>query len=135
MTAVIEGAIAAVFEHIKNEITFEIDTPESQSNWRELVAAARKEMEAEDIPDPTCGDLEEWETEVEGLAEAILWDRDYDDSRLYIDFSPEKSEQLRDWAGIPEDYFMAIADDLTDEQAQVKIKELKALCQSVMNLS
>ena len=83
----------------------------------------------------TCTELDDWEAEVAGLVETILWSLDYDDSRLYIDFSPEKSEQLRDWAGIPEDYFMAIADDLTDEQAQVKIKELKALCQSVMNLS
>jgi len=45
LTAVLEGAIAAVFEHLKNEIALEIDTPESRSDWRALVVAARKEMD------------------------------------------------------------------------------------------
>ena len=49
LTAVVEGAIAAVFKHLKNSIVFEIDEPESRTNWRELVVAARKEMEGEDI--------------------------------------------------------------------------------------
>ncbi len=34
---------------------------------------------------------------------------------------------------IPDDYFMAIADDLTDEEVQVKIEELRKLCNSVIN--
>jgi hypothetical protein len=33
---------------------------------------------------------------------------------------------------IPDDYFMAIADNLTDEEAQVRIKELKKLCDSII---
>jgi len=135
LTAVMEGAIAAVFEHIKNEITFEIDTKESGSNWRELIVAARKEMEAEDIPAVTCTELDDWEAEVAGLVETILWGLDYDDAKLYIDFPPEKSKQLRERAGIPDDYFIAIADDLTDEQVQAKIKELKNLCRLVINPS
>jgi hypothetical protein len=31
---------------------------------------------------------------------------------------------------IDDDYYMAIADDLTDEQAQAAIKELQKLCDS-----
>jgi hypothetical protein len=81
----LEGAIAAVFEHLKDEIALDIDSPKPRSNLRELVVAARKEMGAEEIPEPTCDDLGEWETEVAGLAEAILWDLDYEDARLYID--------------------------------------------------
>jgi hypothetical protein len=135
LTAVLEGAIAAVFEHLKNEIAFEIDTPEFRLNWRELVVAARKEMGAEDIPESTCKDYDEWDFEVEELAEAILWDRDFDDARLYIDFSPENSEALKNIAGISDDYFLAIADDLTDELAQAQIKELKNLCNSIIKPS
>lgn len=33
---------------------------------------------------------------------------------------------------IPDDYFMAIADDLTDEQAQAAIKELQKLFSTVL---
>ncbi len=87
---------------------------------------------AENIPKPTCDDLDELETEVQELSHAILWDADYEDAQLYIDFSPEKSRQLRNWAGIPDNYYLAIADELTDEEAQVRIKELRKLCNSVI---
>lgn len=52
LTAVVEGAIAAVFQQLKDSIIFEIDTPEFGASWRELVVAARKELEGEDIPAP-----------------------------------------------------------------------------------
>jgi hypothetical protein len=132
LTAVLEGAIAAVFEHLKNQIAFEIDTAESGTSWRALVVAVRKEMEVENMPELTCDDLDEWEIEVQGLSDAILWDVDYEDAQLYIDYPPEKSKQLKDWARIPDDYFLAIADDLTDEEAQARIKELRGLCHSII---
>ena len=63
---------------------------------------------AEDIPEPTCDDLDEWETEVQELSHAILWDVDYEDAELYIDFPPEESKRLRNWAGIPDNYFLGL---------------------------
>lgn len=90
---------------------------------------------AEDIPEPTCDDLDEWETEVQELSHAKLWDVDYEDAKLYIDFSPEKSKRLRNWTGIPDNYFLAIADELTDEGAQARIKELRKLCNSIIRAS
>jgi len=65
----------------------------------------------------------------------VLWDGDYQDTQLYIDFSPEKSKELRGLMGIPKDYFMTIADDLTDDEAQVKIWELRKLWDSVITSS
>ncbi|MHC4538487.1 MAG: hypothetical protein ACYTEK_07115 [Planctomycetota bacterium] len=140
LTAVLEGAIAAVFQHIQNQITFEIDTPEFGTGWRELVIAARRQTEGDDseraeIPGPTCEDLDEWDLQMQELSGGVLWDGDYEDAQLYIDFSPEKSKELRGLMGIPKDYFMAIADDLTDEEAQARIKQLKKLCDSVINPS
>ena len=135
LSAVLEGAIAAVFEYIKDEITFEIDRPESNSNWRNLVTAATKEIGAEYIPEVTCTDLDEWEMEVDRVTKAILWDLGYYDTVLCINFPPEKSKQLRDWVGISDDYYMTISDDLTDAEAQVKIKELKNLCKSIIEPS
>jgi hypothetical protein len=137
LTAILEGAIAAVFKHIENEIAYEIDTPESRSNWRELVVAARNQIggEIEEIPNTTCTDMDEWKLEIEILSDAILFDTDYEDSKLYIDFPPEKSKDLREQMDIPDDYFMAIADDLTDKEAQARIKELRKLCTSVIKAS
>ncbi len=55
LTAILDGAIAAVFKHIENEIAYDIDTPESLSNWRESVVAARNQIggEIEEIPNTT----------------------------------------------------------------------------------
>ena len=40
-------SIAAIFKHIENEIAYEIDEPESRSNWRELVVATRQQIDGE----------------------------------------------------------------------------------------
>jgi hypothetical protein len=137
LTAILDGAVAAVFNHIENGIAYDIDEPESRSNWRELVIAARKQAggEIEQIPEPTCTDMDKWSLEVGILSEAILFDADYEDSKIYMDFPPEKSKELRDWMDIPDDYFMAIADDLSDEEAKAKIWELRKLCDSIITSS
>jgi hypothetical protein len=132
LTAVMESGIGAVFKHLYNNITIEIDMPELDSNWRKLLVAARKEMEAEEMPDTNCEDYDEWDLEVDELANAILWDRDYEDGDIYMDHPPEKTEWLKYTAMIPDNYYTSIADDLTDEEAQAKIKELRKLCNSVI---
>jgi len=135
LTAVVEGAIATVFQNLKDSIVFEIDTPEFGTYWRELVVAARKEADVEDVPVPTCTDADEWECEVEGLSDRILWDRDYEDDHAYMDHPPEMTQWLKYMARIPDNYYTAIADDLTDEQSQATIKELKKLCDSIIEPS
>ena len=135
LTAVLEGGIAVVFEHLRNMITVEIDMPGLGTNWRELAVAARREMEAEEIPAPTCGDLEEWDIEIEELADCVLWDADYDDADLYLDQPPEKSEWLKSMARIPDNYYLAIADDLSEEDIEKKLAELRNLCRSIVEAS
>jgi hypothetical protein len=139
LTAVLEGAIAAVYQHIQEWITFEIDTPELGTRWRELVISSRKQTEGNEseraqIPDPTCEDLDEWDFQMQELSGGLLWDGDYQDAQLYVDFPPAKSKELRGFMGIPDDYFMALAEDLTDEEANAKIKELRRLCDSIIEL-
>ena len=135
LTAVVEGAIGAVFQYLKDMIVFEIEMFEAGTYWRELVVAARKELEGEDIPAPSCTDIEEWDLEVEVLTDRILWDRDYEDDRTYADHPPEMTQWLKYMTRIPDDYYTAIADDLTDEQAHATIKELKKLCDSIIEPS
>ena len=132
LTAVLEGAIAAVYEHLKNCIIFEIDVPDVSSNWREKVVAAREEAGGEEIPLSNCDDPEEWNIEVDSLAEAILWDADYDDENLFIDQGPEKAKALMTLAGISNNYFLAIADDLKDGEIEMKLRELRGVCRSVV---
>jgi hypothetical protein len=86
------------------------------------------------IPAPACVDTKEWDFEVERLSGRILWDSDYEDGHLYLDQSPEKSQWLKYMTRIPDYYFMAIADDLTDKEAQARIKELKKLCDSIITI-
>jgi len=135
LTAVVEGAIAAVFQNLKDSIVLEIDEPEFGTDWRELVIAARKEAEVEDISAPTCTDVDEWEFQVEGLTDRILWDRDYEHDHTYMDHPPEKTQWLKYMARISDDYYTAIADDLTDIEAQTQIKELRRLCGSIIEPS
>jgi hypothetical protein len=135
LTAVLEGGIAAIFEHLRNMMAVEIDMPELRSNWRQLVVAARREMEGEEIPDPTCDDLDEWDIETQELADCILWDADYDDADLYVDQPHEKSESLKSMAGIGDSYYLAIADDLSEEDIEKKLAELRKFCRSTVEAS
>lgn len=54
---------------------------------------------------------------------------------IYTDHLNRKIEWLKYMARIPDNYYTTIADDLTDEEAQVKIKELRELCDSVIKAS
>ncbi len=69
---------------------------------------------------------------MEVLTDRILWDRDYEDDRIYTDHPPEMTQWLKYMARIPDKYYTAIADDLADEEAKAQIKELQKLCGSVI---
>ena len=52
-----------------------------------------------------------------------------------MDHPPERTQWLKHMAKIRDDYYTAIADDLTDEEAQTQIKELRRLCDSIVEPS
>jgi hypothetical protein len=132
LTAVLEGAITAVFAHLKNSVTFEIEESEMGTLWRQMIVAARKEMKAEEIPEPTCRDLDEWDIEIHELSDCILWDADCECEDLFVDRPPEEAKELKRETGVSEDYFAAIADDLTEEQVGHKIAQLRRLCREII---
>ena len=68
LTAAVEGAIASVFEYIKEEVAAEIDDPETKSSWRQMILAVRRQSGAEDLPREDCQDEEEWLFQVEELS-------------------------------------------------------------------
>jgi len=132
LTAVLEGGIAAVFQHLRDSVAFEIDEPEVGTRWRSLIATALREMEADEVPAPACEDEDEWDIGMQELSDTILWDADYEDGDLYLDRPPPEARNLMDEMWIADGYFDAIADDLSEEQAEAKIAELRALCTAVV---
>ena len=135
LTAIVESAIAAVFEHLKTTVIIEIDEPEIKSNWRKMILAARREVGAEDLPDEDCKDEQEWLIEIEELSYLILWDADYEDEDLYIDKQPEDAQALKDFMRIRDDYFLEVPEDLKPNEIKKKLTELKALCRSICEKS
>jgi len=98
-------------------------------------SAVRQEMDGEDIPEVTCCDCEEWEIEIRTIEDCVLWDADYLDGHLYLDRPPEESKLLREAARIPDEYYAAIPDDLTDEQIDKQLRPLRKLCMSIIEAS
>ncbi len=131
LTAPVEGAIAAVFAHIKDSVAVEIDMPEIGNNWRELILAARRQHGAEELLDLDCQDLTEWGFEIDELSELILWDADYESEDLYLDKPPEHAQAIKYLMRISDEYFMEIPDDLKPEEIEAAMAEIKRVCQSV----
>ncbi len=131
LTAVVESAIAAVFDHLEMAVIVEIDEPEIESQWRKMILAARRQVGAEELPGEDCEDEQDWRVEIEELSYSILWDADYEDEDLYIDKPPEEAQRLKDFMRMREDYFLEIPEDLKPKQIETKLSELKSLCQSI----
>jgi hypothetical protein len=132
LTAALEGAIAAVFEKLRDVVMLEIEEPELGTAARKLVVAARQAMAGEEIPNCTCNDLQEWDLEIQELTDAILWDADYEDGHLYLDRPPEEAQVLREMMRVPQEYYLWIPDDLSDELAQARLVELRRLATEVL---
>ena len=101
------------------------------SNWRKLILAARRQAGADKLPAEDCDDVQEWLIEIEELSYLILWDYDFEDEDLYIDKSPEEAKRLKEFMRIRDEYFRDIPEDLTPEEIDTRLSELKSLCRSV----
>lgn len=118
LTAVNEGAIGALFQHIEQSVLFEIDCEqdfEDGFSWRrQILAVFREDDDTEDLPSVRCADKGEWEILLQTLCDRILWDEDFLDASLYLDKSPEQSRFLKRFMTIDDDYFTAVPPDPRD---------------------
>ncbi len=135
LTAAVESAIAAVFDHLKMVVIIEIDEPEIPSQWRKMILVARREVGAEELPKEDCKDEQEWFIEIEELSYLILWDADYEDEDLYIDKPPEEAQALKDFMRMRDDYFLEIPEDLKPEEVETRLTDLRNLCRSICKKS
>ncbi len=134
LSATTEAAVAAIFIEIRDQVAIEIDLfpdgllDESSGHdqnltWRQLVLAASEEVmlsshqeidfdaDELELPHPYCRDMTIWEDWVDCLAEAVLWDRDFEMAETFLDVDPGISQQRRRLLGIEEDYFTQVAPD------------------------
>ena len=84
------------------------------------------------MPEVTCRERSERDCEIQELSDCILWDADYECGDLFLDQLPEHAEFMHRELRIPEGYFTPIAEDLTDEQAQDRVAEIRKLCVAVV---
>jgi hypothetical protein len=102
LTAVGEGAVAAVYYHLLGDVETEID--EGGTGSRQLMLAAATECDLDDdLPALDSGEFEEWRDVVELLMDRILWDRDWEEEFVKLDDPPEVARQVRDFVRIDPD--------------------------------
>lgn len=138
LSATTEATVGAVFEEIRDQVVMEIETsepdqpqlylggpeadcPDECGLWRHRVLAAYDQVRAccPELPDGDDGvpgsvddvELRRWETVIERLADAILWDRDYEMAECFLDAAPDAARHRRSLLGIDDDYYTSIAPD------------------------
>ncbi len=90
LNAINEATVAVLFQALTQAIQVEIELdlePESQSWWRSMVLAATRDIDGDDdeLPPCTSSDLAEWDVLTEVLASFVLWDEDWDMTKLVMD--------------------------------------------------
>lgn len=144
LTAVNEGAVAAIFNAIEQSLGFELDsmgepTDEEPSPddfyWRNLIRNAAlstvaeepsRSFDLESIPAAQSYDPEEWDYVVETLSDRVLWDSDYDDE-VIEDASPDVAGAIKASLGILDDYYTAVVREPREDEVDGLFERLKAL--------
>jgi hypothetical protein len=128
LTAVLEGAVAAVYEGIKEEVEFEVANGGLKLRRAVRAAAEQLDLLDEDAPGLKSDDAFAWETLVDAVTGAIFWDNDWEVDLVEPDDAPDVAERIRDMAGITDDYYSAVPPDPAPAQLAAVRGRLKALC-------
>ena len=149
LSATTEAAVAAIFIEIRDQVAIEIDLfpdglPDQAAwddvlTWRQLVLAACNDVSGGayeevdgikleiELPDPHCPEMPVWEDLVDWLAEAVLWDRDYEMAETFLDVDPGVSRHRRRLLGIQDDYFTQVAPDPLPQEAMHLASKTRAI--------
>jgi len=132
LTAVLEGAVAAVFQNLQWLVEEEIQTAAGGETFlRKLISQACRNLEVEEVPRPSCDDPDEWSFCVECLHDAVLWDTDYLGEGNFVDLPPERSRALKAEMGVTDEYFLSLAPELPSGEVDPVLADLEALCLEV----
>ncbi|QDS87353.1 hypothetical protein EC9_15310 [Rosistilla ulvae] len=142
LTAELEATVMAIFETIKSHVELEIDAGhcfgDSCCEIRSLVLAAYGydapgsepigagiDDDLDDLPDPWCDEIEQWDLVVELLADRILWDRDFEMASMIVDEEPEMAEAYKQVLGIDNDYFSMAPPEVHEVEAPSCLHDLR----------
>lgn len=153
LTAVNEAVVGAIFENIRQHVEMEVtcctllhehlpDADEEDFfHWRRAVLDAEfatldpseiELLQSEGFQWPTvdCCELERWDELIEGLADHILWDRDYEMADSFLDDEPQMAAARKEVLGIDADYFVDLPPDTNDDCIDKVITSIEALVRS-----
>jgi len=116
LTAVLEGAVGAVFQTLRTLVEEEVAFPDHDKSLRDLVSRACRGLGVEEVPRPSHRGIEDWRFCVDCLHDAILWDNDYLGESIFMDLPPEQSRALKQKMDVSDGYFLAVAPDPTPKQ-------------------
>ena len=132
VSAVSEGAVAAIYEHLRSMVEMELEgsVDDEEPTWRQLILHACRECGMrEEMPDQNCEDLEEWNLLIDCLMGGVLWDEDWQDGEHFLDAAPETSRGLKKLLGIDKDYYVDVPPDPSDEEVNQLLARLWKLTQ------
>lgn len=153
LTAIREGAVAAIFGAIRQLLELEIDAQNVQETsedgddhyfYRTLVleitnsdeAAAtdnEEDIDEEDaLPTRESSDMSDWVWLVDAISERILWDEDYLYSDELLDAAPEQARRERRRLGIARDYYLDVPPDPEEKDLELIRKRLEKIKRDTM---
>lgn len=140
LTAINEAAIACLFQVAADLAQNEVDVyrvfpdePEEFEVRYSIIEAVSELLEADGaeldhLPEIACDDHSEWQLMVECLADAVLWDNDFELGDVLVDEHPDEAHARKEMFGIDDNYFTAIAPDPSDQEVKKIIAELRDYC-------
>lgn len=153
LSAVDDAAIAAVYQEVRDRVEIEIDfsddfEPAAEERppddplhplaWRRLVhrACCEKFDDGEwcDVrldSELAAIKLEDWESWIDCLACAILWDHDYEFAESFLDADPDTASHRRSLLGIDDEYFVRPAPDPSPDRIERMIRQTQRIIRNV----
>jgi len=153
LTAIKEGAVAAIFGAIRQLLDLEIDVQNGQETsedgddhyfYRTLVLEIANSDKAagtdneEDIheedalPTRESSDVSDWEWLVDAISERILWDEDYLYADELLDAAPEQARRERRRLGIARNYYLDVPPDPEETDLELIRKRLEKIKRDTM---
>lgn len=148
LTAIKEGAVAAIFGAITHLIELEIDVQKGEEAapdgddrcfYRKLVLEIANGDEGEDatveediddeegMPSAESTDMSDWEWLMDAISERILWDEDYLYADELLDAAPEQARRERRRLGIARHYYLDVPPDPEETDLELIRKRLEKL--------
>jgi hypothetical protein len=148
LTAIKEGAVAAIFGAIRQLIELEIDVQKGEEPspngdghcfYRALVLEIANSDEAKDtaveeeiddevaMPSADSAEMSDWEWLLDAISERILWDEDYLYADEMLDAAPEQARRERRRLGITRDYYLDVPPDPEETDLELIRKRLEKL--------